>query len=283
MAPLNDHDVQVWRVRVDLDGQARAAAAAIAEVVTDEERGRAARFRQEADRQRFLHARLLLRTCLGHHLGVSPRTVPFVNGAFGKPEIQRSALHAAPDIDRRGIVQFNLTHSGEWVLFALARDREVGVDVEQHRTMSDEMEVARRFFAPPEYAALEALEPDARHDAFFRIWSRKEAIIKASGHGLSAGLERFAVSLDPIADADTAAGAEKDGGAPRIDFRGLDGDPVWDRWTLHALDMPSGYKAAVAFDRHAAAGDAVESDAAGSDAAAGNERVTVTRFEWTPW
>jgi 4'-phosphopantetheinyl transferase len=269
IAPLHDDEVQVWRVRVDLHGRASAVAAAIAEVVTGDERDRAARFRQEADRQRFLHGRLLLRTFLGHHLGIPPRGVAFVNSPFGKPEIQQPAAHTPSGIDHSGILRFNLAHSGEWVLFALAREREVGVDVEHHRTMSDAMDIARRFFAPPEVAALEALDPAMRHAAFFRIWTRKEAIVKAVGQGLSAGLDRFAVSA---AETD----AEKDDDAPEVTLNGLDDDPVWQRWTIHTLGMPTAYAAAVAFDRHAA-----DRHAAG-DRAAGGAMVTVTRFEWTP-
>jgi 4'-phosphopantetheinyl transferase len=240
--PLDDGEVQVWRLRVDLEGHTRAAAIAIAETVTADERERAARFRQEADRQRFLQGRLLLRTFLGHHLGIAPRDVAFVNGEFGKPEVQRPA--------GAGVLRFNLAHSGEWLLFAIARDRKLGVDVEQHRAMSDAIQIARRFFAPPEVEALEALDPARHHDTFFRVWTRKEAIVKATGQGISAGLDRFAVSAD-VRD--------------EVTLRGLDGDPSWDRWTIRGLDMPTNYTAAVAYDRR--------------DGGA----VTLTRYEWTPW
>jgi 4'-phosphopantetheinyl transferase len=241
--PLDDGDVQVWRLRVDLEGQSREAASSIAEAVTAEEYERAARFRQEADRQRFLQGRLLLRTFLGHHLGIAPRDVSFLKGEFGKPEVQRQADTPA------GILRFNLAHSGEWLLFALARDRELGVDVEQHRVMRDAIDIARRFFAPPEVAALEALDPARHHDTFFRVWTRKEAIVKATGQGISAGLDRFAVSADATDD---------------VTLRGLDGDPSWDRWTIRGLDMPENYTAAVAFER-------------------GGDDVTIARYEWTPW
>jgi 4'-phosphopantetheinyl transferase len=242
IAPLHDGEVQVWRLRVDLDGRNSAAAVAIADAVTADERERAARFRLEADRQRFLQGRLLLRTFLGHHLGIAPRDVMFVNGEFGKPEVRRPAY--------TDILRFNLAHSGDWLLFALARDRELGVDVEQHREMSDAVQIARRFFAPPEVAALEALDPALHHDTFFRVWTRKEAIVKATGQGISAGLDRFAVSADAPDD---------------VTLRGLDGDPLWDRWTIRGLEMPENYTAAVAFDRR--------------DGGA----VTLARFEWTPW
>jgi 4'-phosphopantetheinyl transferase len=247
IGPLHDDEVQVWRLRVDLEGATPAAALAIDEAVTAEDRDRAGRFRQEADRQRFLHGRLLLRTFLGHHLGITPRDVRFVKGEHGKPEVDRAAAAAADDAPSN-ILRFNLAHSGEWLLFALARDREVGVDVEQHRTMSDAIEIARRFFAPPEVAELDALDPALHHDTFFRVWTRKEAIVKATGQGISAGLDRFAVTSDA---------------SDHVTLRGLDGDPVWNRWTIRGLDMPTNYTAAVAFD---------------------NRRVpTVTRFEWTPW
>lgn len=250
--PLDDGEVQVWRLRVDLEGQSREAASAIAEAVIAEEYERAARFRQEADRQRFLQGRLLLRTFLGHHLGIAPRDVSFLKGEFGKPEVQRQveAGGSAAAAARAGILRFNLAHSGEWLLFGLARDRELGVDVEQHRVMSDAIDIARRFFAPPEVAALEALDPALHHDTFFRVWTRKEAIVKATGQGISAGLDRFAVSADAPAD---------------VTLRGLDGDPTWERWTIRGLDMPENYTAAVAYDRR--------------DGGA----VTLACYEWTPW
>ena len=116
--------------------------------------------------------------------------------------------------------------------------------------MSDAIQIARRFFAPPEVADLEALDPTLHHDTFFRVWTRKEAIVKATGQGISAGLERFAVSSDA---------------SDHVTLRGLDGDPSWDRWTIRGLDMPPNYTAAVAFDRREA------------------DTVTLTRYEWTPW
>ena len=249
---LGDDEVQVWRLRVDLEGGTRAVAESIAEAVTADEYARAARFRQEADRQRSLCGRLLLRTFLGHHLGIAPREVTFVNGEFGKPEVEHRASGGGGVGAGAGtsVLRFNLAHSGEWLLFALARDRELGVDVEQHRTMSDAIQIARRFFAPPEVADLEALDPTLHHDTFFRVWTRKEAIVKATGQGISAGLERFAVSSDA---------------SDHVTLRGLDGDPSWDRWTIRGLDMPPNYTAAVAFDRRE------------------GEAVTLTRYEWTPW
>lgn len=244
IAPLHDDEVQVWRLRVDLEGQTHAAAEPIAEVVTADERDRAARFRFEADRQRFLQGRLILRTFLGHHLGITPRDVVFVRGEFGKPEVEVQSPVAT------GTLRFNLAHSGEWLLFALAWNRELGVDVEHHRTMSDAIQIARRFFAPPEVAALEALDASLHHDTFFRVWTRKEAIVKATGQGISAGLDRFAVSSDA---------------SDYVTLRGLDGDPLWNRWTIHGLDMPQNYTAAIAYDRR------------------DGEAVTLAGFEWTPW
>jgi 4'-phosphopantetheinyl transferase len=236
--PLASAAVQIWRVRVRLElspGAALDAAvdAAIAATVTPGEHERAARFRFEPDRQRYLHGRMLTRLLLGHHLGLEPAAVTFITGDHGKP-----FLDPASSASR---LFFNAAHSGDWVLVALARGRDLGVDVEAHRTMSDVIDIARRFFAPPELEALEAWPEEAREAAFFRIWTRKEAVVKALGTGISAGLDAFAVDAGAVDAGAAASGA-------RVAMRGLDGSPEWARWAVHTLDMPPGYAAAVTIE-----------------------------------
>jgi 4'-phosphopantetheinyl transferase len=231
--PLASTAVQIWRVRVRLQlspGTALDAAvdAAIAASITPGEHERAARFHFEPDRQRYLHGRMFTRLLLGHHLGIEPAALTFTTGSHGKP-----FLDPASSASR---LFFNAAHSGDWVLVALARGRELGVDVEAHKTMRDAIDIARRFFAPPELQALEAYPEEAREAAFFRIWTRKEAVVKALGTGISAGLDNFAV------DARAAASGA------RVAMRGLDGSPEWARWAVHTIDMPPGYAGAVTIE-----------------------------------
>lgn len=148
------------------------------------------------------HARALLHELLGAYAGRAD--IEIGNGTHGKP-----FAHSI------GAIEFNLSHAGEDIVFAFARGQALGVDIErlQRRAMSPE--IARRFFCSSEADALAGL-PDARHQgAFLRLWTHKEAVLKAIGGGLSFGLERLEFALDADGDvrglraiADEAGSAE---------------------------------------------------------------------------
>jgi 4'-phosphopantetheinyl transferase len=133
-------------------------------------------------------------------------------------------------------LRFNVSHSHEWALIALARDRDVGVDVEHYRPLRHELfEIATRFFAPVEVEALRAMEPAEQEAAFFRIWSRKEAYIKAIGQGVSAGLDTFDVSV---------------GVEPAVALHVYGRPDEGARWMMRSLDIGPDYGAAVAVEGH---------------------------------
>ena len=92
-------------------------------------------------------------------------------------------------------LEFNLSHTENWAALAVSKDAPVGLDIQQYRYV--EPEVAERFFSPAEILELGSLSPSEWEDGFFRCWTRKEAIIKGIGRGLSIGLETFDVSLSP--------------------------------------------------------------------------------------
>lgn len=163
-----------------------ACLARLERVLAPEERARARDFRTAALREAYVAARGLLRAILGRSLGMDPARVPLATGAGGKP---RLAL-AAP-------LRFNLSHSGGCALYALCRDRELGVDLERVQAMPDAESIARRFFSPSEVAHFLSLGSDAREAAFFRCWTRKEAYVKATGEGLALALDAFSVTLLP--------------------------------------------------------------------------------------
>lgn len=160
-----------------------------AALLTPEERARAARFRFAADRDRNVLGRAAARVIIGQTLGIAPSAVTFGAGPQGKPSSS---------------VKFNVSHSGDWVLLAVGDpDREVGVDVELMRgelalpsnaaaagaatppaSTLDLMDVARTVFTDRELDALHAAPHEARA-RFFRIWARKEAVLKAWGTGFS--------------------------------------------------------------------------------------------------
>jgi 4'-phosphopantetheinyl transferase len=183
---LAGDEVQLWRVDLDAVGVDESR---WQEILSTDESARASRFHFVRDRQRFVASRALLRTILAAYLATDPKDVSFSYSMKEKPSL--GTAHAVSDIT------FNLSHSGGIALLAFTRGREIGVDVEQVRSDSDLEAIARRFFSRHEQKQLGDLVPEARIEAFFRCWTRKEAYIKATGDGLSLPLSQFDVSLAP--------------------------------------------------------------------------------------
>jgi 4'-phosphopantetheinyl transferase len=176
--------VDVWCAALELP---EAELARLEATLAPEERARAARFVFERDRSRFVAARGLLRQILAAYLGAPPEALRFCYSARGKPFLEQAEAG----------LEFNLAHSGGLALYAVAGNRPVGVDLERIRAEIDVEGIAARFFSPKEAAALRAMPQAERLPAFFRCWTRKEALLKAWGEGLPFGLDRFSVSLDP--------------------------------------------------------------------------------------
>ena len=185
-----------------------------------EESERSRRFVRSADRHRFILAHAVLRLFLARCLGVAPAEVVYESGPHGKPRLGRGL---AP-------LQFNLSHSGEIALVAAARDSSLGVDVEHVRDVADMLEIADQHFSVAERAELRSLPPDGQRAAFFRCWTRKEAVIKVHGDGLGYPLDSF--------DVDLAPGSES---ALRR-YSGRSGDEV--ELSVRDLTSPIGYAAA---------------------------------------
>jgi 4'-phosphopantetheinyl transferase len=160
-----------------------------AHILTDDESQRAARFHHERDRRRFIIARAVLREILGFCLGVGPRRLSFRCGQFGKPML-------AGEFEQSEI-RFNMSHSGGGALYAVSLGREVGVDLELIRPLADMSSLAQSCFSAAENLTLQALLGRERLRGFFDGWTRKEAFLKATGHGLSFSLQAFEVSLAP--------------------------------------------------------------------------------------
>ncbi len=218
-APTLD-EAHVWRADVR---QMRSQLEQYTSLLSDDETRRATGLLVENDRVRFVLAHGLLRLLLGAYLALQPASLRFDTGPHGKP-----ALTSAPDD-----LCFNLSHAGDQLLIAFARQRDVGVDIEPIRSRLDPQldhdALAASFFAPQEQAALRGLTGDARAAAFYVCWTRKEAYLKATGEGLLAPLNAFRVPLTPI---------------PPLRPH-LMPDSVAPQWALHDLPPIPGYAAAL--------------------------------------
>jgi len=217
---LAEDEAHVWCASLE---QSSSRVEACWNALAPDERERAGRFRYEKDRRRFIIARGVLRDILGRYLKCPPAQVSFSYNQYGKPALS----YENEDVRLR----FNMSHSHEVALYALTREREVGVDVEWLREDFASSEIAERFFSRREVVLLGGLAPGLRTDGFFNCWTRKEAYIKALGEGLSHPLDRFAVSLAP--------------GDPAR-FLSIDDDPrEIERWSLVELHPSEGYAAAL--------------------------------------
>ncbi len=167
------HDVHLWRAPLDIPPQ---QAARFATTLSHAEEGRAARLRRPQDRAHHIAARGWLRHLISTYLDADPATLVFESEAHGKPRLVHPGVTW---------LRFNASHSGAVAVFAVARDSEVGVDVEQLRDDVDIDGVARRFFTGAQRAELNGLEPAQRARAFFALWTRHEAFLKATGTELA--------------------------------------------------------------------------------------------------
>lgn len=157
-------------------------------LLDETETARADRRRIEAKRTEFILTRAALRRVLAMYLQCLPEAVHFDIAEHGKPAL--SPRHGST-------LSFNVSHSHNVALIAVADGLALGVDVEQERVEVDYPRIAQRFFSPNETRVLEALDPSEQQSAFFRCWSRKEAVIKGNGRGIALGLAKFDVSLGP--------------------------------------------------------------------------------------
>jgi 4'-phosphopantetheinyl transferase len=215
--------IDVWAARVSAFTPLPAA---LGQSLTAEEVAQGRRFVFEADRQRFCVARGLLRAILGAYSGTNPGDLRFTTSDHGKPRLDLLGQGSGGQDGGAASLEFNVSHSGDAVLIAVATGRPVGVDIEQMKLGVDLLELARSCFTPVERAVVFADADGARH-RFYQYWACKEAWMKADGRGLSLPLTEFSL----------VAGSE---GSYRIE----PADPR--EWQVRALRAYDGYAAAVA-------------------------------------
>jgi 4'-phosphopantetheinyl transferase len=167
-------EVHVWAVWLDL---APAEQAALLPLLAEEERARTRRLVDATAGNRSAATRATLRVLLGAYAGTPPGSLAFARAPAGKPFLE--------DVPW---LRFNVTHSEVLALVAVARDLEIGVDVERRRVVEDAAALAERYLAPDEARVIAAAPADCQSDAFLRSWTLREAMLKATGDGLSSGL-----------------------------------------------------------------------------------------------
>jgi 4'-phosphopantetheinyl transferase len=209
--------VEIFGFRLEVDAARRARWLGW---LSAQERARVERYTDARHGERYLAAHAQLRWLLGRRMGAAPEALAFARAPQGKPYVPGAPL------------RFNLSHCREFALVALHPRAEVGVDLESAEAGRDWLALARRFFTPRESAWLAALAPGEQPRAFCRLWTLKEAWMKADGRGLGAGLRAVEIQL-------AEGQAPELGGAPG--------------WRAQELEAPPGFAAAVVWAEPAAA------------------------------
>ena len=179
---LPSNSVHVWSARLD---QPESIFEQLQSSLSKDERIHADKFVFDRDRQHFVVARGVLRNILGAYLDVAPGVVQFSYEPTGKPFLASSSAINP--------LQFNLSHAHGLAVYAFTQHTEVGIDVEYIRPIPDCDRIAAQNFSQQERIIFSALPIDEKIPAFFRIWTRKEAFIKALGDGLTFPLNQFSV------------------------------------------------------------------------------------------
>lgn len=222
--------VDVWRVHL-------SSTIPSEDSLSEDERQRASRFHFDVDRDRYIAAHASLRDVLARYLHCDPHVLKFFTNEYGKPSLTRSndfsrSVKSATEVATTHDIEFNLSHSGDFALIAVAYGRKIGVDVELIRAGIELEDLARRNFSPREVSELMSLPAEQRARGFFNCWTRKEAYIKAQGLGLSMPLDSFDVSLGEPAALKATRPDENESA----------------RWSLHSLNVESDYAAALAVE-----------------------------------
>ena len=218
---LSIGEIHVWTARL-VDEQ-RATADLLA-ILSREERAQAAQFSFERDRMHFIQAHGIVRQILSNYLDADAATLIFARNHHGKPYLIPRAN--GPHLE------FSVSRSSNCCMLAVQLDHSIGVDIEKVRDLPQAIDIVQSYFTPVESKALSALRGAARRDAFFALWTHKEATVKGLGISLAAHLGRIEFDLDPI------------GGLRLVAWNG--DQSVAQKWSVVRLDPAPGYVAAIA-------------------------------------
>ena len=220
---IDQDEIHIWLINLN---ESKSEINQIASLLSMDEFLRMERFRRKERRDSFAIVHGALHMILGNYLHVSPERINFKYDYHSKPTISPVTNNLNLD--------FNLSHSAEYAVIGIARNRRIGVDLELISTDRLSGRIPERFFSLREVRSLRSLPEKLQLKAFFACWTRKEAYLKARGSGLSLPLAEFTVSLAP---GETPALLE------------MKSDPTeMARWSLIDLELPVGYCGAAAVE-----------------------------------
>ena len=185
---LSDDKIHVYLIQFNLFDSENCI-----QCLSEVERHRAERLKIDEKKNQFVITRSVLRFLLSSAISKTCQEIEFFYGEHGKPGIN-DCLNGKP-------IEFNISHSGNYALIAITLSNKLGVDIEEINPDIDHHSLSKRFFSKQENLELQGVSVEQRCDIFYRVWTRKESFIKATGKGVTFGLERFSVSLNEGSEA----------------------------------------------------------------------------------
>ncbi len=161
-------ELHVWRATLPIEAVIKES---FKKVLSSDECMRLKKYHFEIDRERFIVSRGGLRIILARYLNIQPQTIVFNYNKFGKPYLRHAKL------------RFNVSHSGNYILYEIAEAANVGIDVEECKRTIDFLSTAKNFLSENEYHKFLTVAPSERRLTFYRFWTRKEAILKHLARG----------------------------------------------------------------------------------------------------
>ena len=182
---LNTSDIHLWKQNLKVS---ELEINRCFDILNQEEKIKAKKFYSEEHKRRFIVARGTLKKILGRYLNIPASTIEFTYSSRGKPQLTNKLGGEQ--------LQFNLSHSYELAIYGITYNSVIGVDLEYIRPILEVKKLAKRFFCSREYNHISLLTSPELEKTFFKFWTAKEAYLKATGEGISRGLDQVEVSLD---------------------------------------------------------------------------------------
>lgn len=231
--PLEVNQVYVWQADLNLTNSRLQK---LQLTLSADEQCRANRFYFPQDKNHYIAARGILRSILAEYLHTNPELIKFTYTPQGKPYLANNNKKSS--VEYKNVIQFNLSHSQGLALYAIAVDRPLGIDLEYCRPLPNALALAKRWFLPSEYQELlpqsNRVSQCEQEKTFFRLWTAKEAYLKATGVGLR-DLATVEITITP---------------EDSLQFKAINGSrELAQEWSLLELNPAPNYVGALAVPR----------------------------------
>lgn len=189
---LDDHELQIglkeihiWKFKLDTY---QKISDKYFDYLTEEEINRIIKFQKIKDKKQFVIAHVFLRILLGKYLKIPIHQITLFRDTHGKIMIAANSEN----------ISFNLSHSEDWVVLAFSKYKDLGVDIERIHDIQDFLQIAEHYFRKEEYEYISKINTESPLCKFYKVWTIKEAFVKATGEGLSRSLKTFSVGKDSV-------------------------------------------------------------------------------------